>query len=115
MKWFYLPITAVVIVAIFAIVSYANRADAQVFKLDYVAAEINLKTKDAIGEVGVRLVDYVSLRVATDETLTTGIDLNDVLKLGHDSVDIYFERTHFLKEENFFKNADNVVGVRVRF
>ena len=115
MRWFYLPITAVVIVAIFAIVSYANKADARVFKIDYVEASINLKTKGAIGEVGFKLVDYVTLKVATDETLTTGVDLTDILKIGHESVDVYFERTHFLREKNFFSNADNVVGVRVKF
>ena len=69
MKWFYLPITAVAIVAIFVIVSYANKADAQVFKIDYVEASINLKTKGAIGEVGFKLVDYVSLKVATTRLL----------------------------------------------
>ena len=115
MRWFYLPITAVIIVAIFTIVSYANRAEAQVFKLDYVEAEINVKTKGAIGEVGFTLLDYARLKVATDETATVALDLTDILKIGHESVDVYFERTHFLREKNFFSNADNVVGVRVKF
>ena len=82
MKWFYLPIGAIALVAIFAIISYTTkRAEAKVFKLDSIAAEMNLETKGTIGEVNVTLYDYVSLNVATDETFTLGVNLTDVFQV----------------------------------
>ena len=106
-------LTGMAVIAV--IICIATFAKAEPFiKLDNVGVSMDVGTKAAVGEVNFTVAKAVNLNVATDETATVGLNLTDILKIGHESVRVYVERRHDLRGD-LLRDANNVVGVTVSF
>ena len=106
-------------------VSEAQEADAvdkpaktldvgRVIRLDSASAEMNIETKEAVGKVNLIVAETLNVAVATDETLTLNVSVTDLLNVGQDNINVYLERVHDLNG-NLFKDADNLLGLTVKF
>ena len=106
-------LTGLAVVAVILLVASFAKA-APFIKLENVGVSMDIKTKAAVGDVNFTVANAVSLNVATDETATVGLNLTDILKIGHESVRVYVERQHDLRGD-LIRDASNVVGVTVSF
>ena len=120
MEFHKFTIGLLVIIILMAFGSFINKADAnlnvekpnQFISNFTVGAEIDVKTKAAVGEANLQVLNLLNLTVDTNETFQAGISLTDLLKIGPKNVDVYLKRTAPLNDL-FGANANNVVGVTV--